>query len=155
VLATLSPRGFSILFGVLVLLAVLLSALGFSIRPTGRNVLVAGTLAGFMGTTSSIGGPPVALIFQDMPGPELRGTLSAYFLGSTMLALTALTAIGRFGESELGLALSLLPGLLLGLALSSMTAGMLDRRGIRPLILLLSGLAGSAVLLRGLAALAA
>lgn len=150
VLLRISPEGFSMLFGCLVLLAVLVSAVGLRFRVGRRAAVVAGVFSGFMGTTSTIGGPPVALIYQDQPGGRLRGTLSAYFSVSCVLALIALTAVGRFGGSELQLAMALLPGLLVGFVLSTYTVRLLDRGGTRPLILVLSGLAGVSVLMRQL-----
>lgn len=148
VLTVVSARGFSILFGALVLFAVLLSALGLSVDTTRRNVCCAGLLGGFMGATSAIGGPPVALVFQRLPSAVLRGTLSAYFALSTVAALAALAVVGRFGAAEVGRAAALLPGLLIGFAASTYTAHLLDGRATRPVVLVLSGIAGAAVLVR-------
>ena len=63
-LTFLDAAGFSILFGVLVLFGVALSAWGAPVRVTRGSTLSAGMLGGFMGTTSSIGGPPLALVYQ-------------------------------------------------------------------------------------------
>ncbi len=150
VLTVISADGFTILFSILVLLAVTISALGYSIRLTRTNVLIAGTLSGFMGTTSSIGGPPVALIYQNAPGAQMRGTLSAYFFICAILALIGLFFVGWFGIDELWLALSLLPGLIIGFAVSSITKGTLDQYSLRPAVLGLSAMAAIAVLARAL-----
>ncbi len=150
VLTVISADGFTILFSILVLLAVALSALGYSIRLTKTNVLIAGTFSGFMGTTSSIGGPPVALVYQNSTGAQMRGTLSAYFFICGILALIGLFFVGWFGIDELWLALSLLPGLIIGFAVSSITSGKLDRYSLRPAVLVLSGIAAIAVLARAL-----
>ncbi len=150
VLTVISADGFTILFSILVLLAVALSALGYSIRLTKTNVLIAGTFSGFMGTTSSIGGPPVALVYQNSTGAQMRGTLSAYFFICGILALVGLFIVGWFGVDELWLALSLLPGLIIGFAVSSITSGKLDRYSLRPAVLVLSGIAAFAVLARAL-----
>jgi len=150
VLTVISADGFTILFSILVLLAVALSALGYSIRFTKTNVLIAGTFSGFMGTTSSIGGPPVALVYQNSTGAQMRGTLSAYFFICGILALVGLFIVGWFGIDELWLALSLLPGLIIGFAVSSITSGKLDRYSLRPAVLVLSGIAAIAVLARAL-----
>jgi len=148
VLTALSASGFRIMFSVLVMMAVVLSALGFSIRLTRVNILTAGVLSGFMGTTSSIGGPPVALIYQHLPGARFRGTLSTYFCVAGTFAIIALILAGRCGKDELLLALVILPGLLVGLALSKLTASMLDRHSMRPAVLILSGVSAIAVLVR-------
>jgi hypothetical protein len=136
-------------FGGLVLLGVGLSAGGLRLRPTPANTLAAGTLSGFMGTISSIGGPPMALIYQAERGPRVRGTLAGFFLIGTAASIAALAVIGRFGVREVLATLVLLPGVVLGFAVSLYTAGALDRHGVRPLILLLSALAAIGVMVRG------
>jgi uncharacterized membrane protein YfcA len=150
VLSLVDPYGFSLLFGAVVLAAVFLSVLGLHPRVTQRNAMVAGVASGFMGTTSSIGGPPMAMLFQAERGAALRGNLSAYFLCSTLIGLSMLTFIGRFGKTEIELALSLLPGLILGFALSLRASRFLDRGGIRPAILGLCSAAAIVILARTL-----
>ena len=55
----------TLLFGGLILLGVCLSLSGLRLPPI-RGVLVgAGALSGVMGTVASIGGPPMALLYQD------------------------------------------------------------------------------------------
>lgn len=149
-LSLVGAYGFSLLFSAVVLAAVFLSAMGFHPRVTQRNLIVAGAASGFMGTTSSIGGPPMALLFQAERGAVLRGNLSAYFLCSTLIGLSMLTFIGRFGKTEVELARSLLPGLFLGFVLSLRTSRFLDRGATRPLVLGLSGAAAVVILLRTL-----
>ncbi len=148
ILIFISSNGFTILFSILVLMAVALSAIGLSVMLTKRNLFVAGMLSGFMGTASSIGGPPVALIYQHATGPKLRGTLSAFFLTLGILALFALLAVGWLEGDDLPLALILLPGLIIGYASSRFTTGILDRYSMRPAVLILSAAAAIAVLVR-------
>jgi uncharacterized membrane protein YfcA len=149
VLSRLAREAASVAFGSLVLLGVGLSALGLRLRPSPRNAVVAGTLSGFMGTVTSIGGPPMALIYQAEVGPRVRGTLAAFYLVGTVASLLALFVIGRLGAAEIGATLVLLPGIVLGFAVSARIAGGLDRRGLRPALLWLSGIAGVLVLVRG------
>lgn len=148
-LSAVSRDVLDVAFGTLVLLGVALSTGGVHLRPTPPNAMVAGTLSGFMGTISSIGGPPMALIYQAECGVRVRGTLSGFFLIGTAGSMVALWLIGRFGGEEIVATVGLLPGIVAGFALSTKTARLLDRRGIRPLLLLLSAVAGVAVLVRG------
>lgn len=148
VLTVVSASGFRIMFSILVMVAVVLSAIGYSIRLTRVNIFIAGVLSGFMGTTSSIGGPPVALIYQNLSGDRFRGTLSTYFCVAGTFAIIALILAGRCGKDELLLALVILPGLLIGLAFSRLTASMLARRSMRPAVLILSAVSAIAVLVR-------
>ena len=54
-IAILSPDGLSIFIGCAVLLAMTLSSLGWSPRPTTANTLIAGVASGILGTSTSIG----------------------------------------------------------------------------------------------------
>ena len=147
-LATLPPKGLALTFGILVLLAVAMSVSGLRLKPKPANLLGAGTLSGFMGTTVAIGGPPVALIYQDSDGPRLRGTLSGYFTVGATVSLIALAIVGRFGRHELTAALALVPGSIIGFFASIRFAKILDRGYTRKAVLVLSALSGLAVILR-------
>ncbi len=147
--SVVSRNGLDVAFGSLVLLGVALSAGGVHLRPTRPNAIVAGTLSGFMGTISSIGGPPMALIYQAESGARVRGTLSGFFFIGTAGSIVALWVIGRFGGEEILATVLLLPGVMAGFLVSAKTARLLDRRGIRPVLLLVSAVAGVAVLVRG------
>jgi uncharacterized membrane protein YfcA len=153
VLSLLDANGFAILFGLLVLLGVTLSALGLHVRVTWRSTLGAGLLGGFMSTTSAIGGPPVALVYQHSPAARFRGTLSVYFILSSSVGLTALASVGRFGRAEMEFALLLIPGQILGFLLSFWLVRALPDASIRSFVLGLSVVAALAVLGRVLFAL--
>jgi uncharacterized membrane protein YfcA len=146
VLTLLDPRGFAVLFGLLVLLGVGLSATGLHVAVTRRTALGAGVLGGFMSATSSIGGPPVALVYQHAGADRFRGTLSTYFVVSSLVSLGALSVAGRFGAEELQLALYLIPAQVVGFALSSWAKRWIGGASIRPFVLGLSGLAAIVVL---------
>ncbi len=147
-LRSLSPRNFEIFFALLILLAVLLSLLHPHLRPTRAWVFAAGTLSGFMGTISSIGGPPVALVYQNAHGPELRATLSGIFLGGCMISLTLLGLAGLLGQREILLSLAFAPAVIFGFWASRFTLHLVSNRSTRPLILCFAFAAAAGVLLR-------
>jgi uncharacterized membrane protein YfcA len=149
-LTVLSGGRLEVTLGVLVLLGVAMSASGLHLPVTPRVLVGAGALSGFMGTTVSIGAPPMALVYQRSSGPSIRGTLSAYFVVGVILSLVGLRFVGRFGTTELGLAFSLLPGVLIGFLISRHTSGFFDRGYTRGAVLLLSAATGLAVILRQL-----
>lgn len=149
-IAVLPTRGLSIAFAVLVVVAVVLSASGLSLRRTDGNLFAAGVLSGFMGTVSGIGGPPVALVYQHERGAVLRGTLPRFFLVSSVLTIGTLIVVGKLGWEEVGLAVVLLPGTFVGLRCSRWFAQHVDRRSARPIVLVLSTVAAVAVLAREL-----
>jgi uncharacterized membrane protein YfcA len=149
-LARLPARGLSILFAALVLLAVALSTLRPRLAIAAKTLLPAGLLSGFMGTTSSIGGPPIALLYQNSKGSHIRATLGLYFSCGGMLSIAVLALSGRFGLLAAEHNLLLLPGVLLGFALSGRFIPTLDRGPIRPVILAISAVSALAVLVRTL-----
>lgn len=136
--------------GTLVLVAVLLSLVGLHVPPTPRNLFYASMLAGFMNTTASIPGPPLALVYQRASGPRLRATLAPLFISSGLISLAMLTAFGRFGRVELALALLLVPGILAGLALSAYTSRRVDQGSVRYAVLIVAAAAGVAAILKDL-----
>lgn len=140
----------SFLFGMMVFLAIGITLAGFDFPPTSRNVLIAGTLSGFMGTTSAIGGAPMALVFQKQKGSRIRGTLSVIFAIGTVISMASLLIIGRFGIPELQAALVLFPGIFVGFFLSRHTARILDRGYIRVAVLITAALSGIFVVLKNL-----
>jgi len=149
--ASLPGDGLALVFGSLVLLAVALSALGWApAEPHGRHLAAAGTLAGFMATATSIGGPPLALVFQNASGQRLRATLSAIFVPGGLFALLSLAAVDRFDGAGLVLGLALLPAVFAGFWLSGFTIRALDRAWLRPAVLAVSAVAGAGAMARAL-----
>jgi uncharacterized membrane protein YfcA len=134
----------------MVLLAVVLVATGARVRRTRRALLGAGALSGFMATTTSIGGPPVALLYQDSEGDRVRGTLSGFFLVGLVIALGALSLVDRFGRSEILSSLLLLPAVLAGFLLSVRVAAVLDKGHTRKAVLSASALAGLTAIVEAL-----
>ncbi len=149
-LTALSAKAFDVVFGGLVLLGVGLSLLGTRISPTPGHAVSAGLLSGFMGTISSIGGPPLALLYQREGGPRLRATLAALFVTGNAISIAALAWIGRFGVVEIGLSGLLFPAALLGFAAAGWLRSVVDRAGVRPLVLALSAASATAVLVKAL-----
>ena len=150
VMAMLPRTGLSILFAILVLTAVALSAAGIRLRPTRPTIAGAGVVAGFMGTVSGIGGPPIALAYIRLTGPALRATLARFFLVGNLVAIPTLIIVGQLRTEEIVPCLVLVPGAVLGFLASPLLARHLDKRTARPVVLTLSSAAAIAVLVRAL-----
>ena len=149
-LSVVPESGLSVLVGLMILLGVGLSVGGLDIQPQRWVNVGAGVLSGVMGTTSAIGGPALAVVYQHRPGPELRSTLALSYLAGILIALGALAAVGRVEAWHLSLALELVPALLLGLWLSVRLASRLDRGWLRPAVLAFASVSGVAIVARGL-----
>jgi uncharacterized protein len=147
-LSFLAGNALGIVIGLLVLAAVAMTAVGPPVHPNRPNLLVAGLLSGFMGTTSAIGGPPVAIIYQHQPGSQIRATLSVYFTAGATMSLIALAVIGRFARFELLAAVAMLPGMMLGFILSTRLSRWLDRGRTRSAVLVVSAVSGISLVAR-------
>jgi uncharacterized membrane protein YfcA len=149
--AALPERPLLITLGLLILLGVAMSVAGRAVARSARTLLLAGALSGLMATAASIGGPPIALAYQDESGPALRATLSAFFLVGSALSVASLVAFGEFGRPELLAALALVPFMLVGGALSPLATRRLDQRRTRAMVLAVSALSATLLLIREVA----
>lgn len=122
----LSQRVVAALVGLGVLGCVLLSLLRWRPRPRPGSLLLAGLVSGAGGTVASIGGPPIALLYQEAAGPRIRGTISGYFVLGSMISLAALAAAGQITSESLTSTVMLVPFLLAGFALSGPARRVLD-----------------------------
>ena len=52
-----------------------------------------------MGSITSIGGPPMALVYQHRTGPELRATLALFFVFGSSLSILLLTWSARWAPA--------------------------------------------------------
>jgi uncharacterized membrane protein YfcA len=145
VAAAVSSRVLAIGLGVVVLIAVAMSIWLPSVRPTPGLTVGAGAVSGFMGTTTGVGGPPMALLHQRGVAHVVRATLSAYFAVGTVLSIAALMAAGDLTARQWRLGLLLLPGVVAGGAVSPWLHRHVNGPRFRPILLAIS--AASATLL--------
>jgi uncharacterized membrane protein YfcA len=147
-LTRLPQRAFSVLFGVAVLLAVLMSASGLRL-PRRKSVLgAAGFIGGVMSILAGMSGPPAALVLQDEAPQRLRAMLSVFFIANSLISVAVLILVGRFGAYEIELTAVQLPGILLGYLASYRLVARLGERSLRPAILGLSALTAIIVILK-------
>jgi uncharacterized membrane protein YfcA len=152
-MGSVSAVTFDLIFGVLVLVAVFVSLVHSQIRATWLSIFIATIAAGFMGTISSIGGPPVALVYQNTKGAELRANLSVLFGMGCVVSLLALSLIGRFHLQDLLYSLMLVVGVILGKSCSGPLRRLIDQHTARPFLLGLCAVSAVLVLGRALLSL--
>lgn len=145
VLLAVTGSALSITLAAIVLVAVAISASGVNLRVRPASLLAAGAASGFMGTISSIGGPPMAVLFAREEGVKLRGTLAGFFFLGTFVSIAALIVADRFGLTEIRLAAGLAPGIALGFSISGPLATRLDAGHTRIAVLAVSALAAVSV----------
>jgi uncharacterized protein len=148
--AAVSADTISALAGGAVVVAVAVTAGGVAVPVNRATTAAAGLASGAMGTATSIGGPPVALLYQRREGPVLRSTLAVTFVAGLLISLLGQTAVGAVSGWHVLAALSLLPGTVAGLGIAHALAGRLDGPWLRPTVLALAGITGLVALVRGL-----
>lgn len=116
--AYLAPAWFGVAFGVMILTAVLISIISPRFKATNGTVATAGMISGVMGTLTSVGAPPMAIVMQNQSGPEMRSTISAFLFFGAIISIASLIVFGRFGWGDAVRSAILIPFCLLGFWLS-------------------------------------
>lgn len=114
-LALLSDeRLFTLVFGLLIAVAVIFSAWGLRVAFNLFSVGLAGGISGFTAALTGVGGPPLALVYQDRKASEARPTLQVFFALGALVTLIVLGLTGHLTLRDPALAILLLPGLACG-----------------------------------------
>lgn len=140
-------RTLSLCIGLSVLLAVAVSLTRLRITPTPWRMGIAGFMSGLMGTSTSIGGPPLALLLQHEAADAMLANMSAFFVISCLLSLAVQVPAGYMSWHHLALSLPLLPAALLGYWVAGRYAHRLPQHYIRTGSLALCSLSGIAATL--------
>ena len=105
--------------GSFVLFAAVVLAKGATITRRPRNEFLAGVLSGLGSLVSSMGGPPVGLLYQREKGPTIRATLSALFVIGIFMTVGLRWAADEIRTTDVQAACWLLPAVGLGFLLST------------------------------------
>ncbi|MFS1983282.1 sulfite exporter TauE/SafE family protein [Vibrio breoganii] len=132
---------FSLFIGIVVLLAVIVSLLPMKIDETPRRLVSAGFLSGFLGMSSGVGGPPLALLWQHQAAMLVRANLAAFFVISSIISLIIQIPIGYMSMKHLYLSLPLLPASYFGGRLAIIFVERIPQHMVRALSLGLCSIA--------------
>ncbi len=148
--AAVSGSTLGVLVSVMVLTAVLLTWRAVVLPPTRPSLMAAGLVSGFAGTATSIGGPPMAILYQHRPARQIRTTLAVYFVAGAALSLTGLAVAGQLHRGTALLALALVPVLVVGGLLGIWLRPRISEARVRPAVLLVCGSSAVVLLVRSL-----
>jgi uncharacterized protein len=154
-LATLPEPALAIMLSAVVLVGVVLTSFGWIPLPRRRNVVLAGAASGVLGTATSIGGPPMALVWQRNTGAKLRGTMGGFFLVGSMMSIAALAVTGAIDGRTVGAFAVLVPAAVAGYLLSRPMNRFLDPARLRWLAIGVSTIGAVVLIGRELMALGA
>lgn len=149
VLLVASPAILSIMVGLSVLAAVGLSIRMPLIERSSKVMFIAGFMSAFMGTTTAIGGPPMALAYQSATGAQARANMGGYTLLGMATSLLALLVIGRFTRDQFIITLVMIVPVLLGFRLATIVAPLIRPIWLRRSLLVLCSVSAAAALAKG------
>ena len=112
--------------------------------------MAAGFLSGVGATTTSIGGPPIAVLYQHQPARRIRSTLAVYFALGAIFSLVALAITGDLTWHQTAVAAMLAPAVPVGLWVARVLRRTLDLRSIRTGVLVVCAASALLLLLRSL-----
>jgi uncharacterized protein len=148
--ATADKQFISVCVGIAVLLGVAISLTSFTIAINRVSLLVAGFMSGGMATLTSVGAPPMGLLYQRKSFGHVRATLNAFFLFGALASIGALVLYGLIGTSDVWLTVALLPAIGVGTLIGDVALGRLTIKTLRPFTLGISTFAAVVLLLRTL-----
>ncbi|OZG71277.1 hypothetical protein BTA51_21765 [Hahella sp. CCB-MM4] len=125
-----------------VIAAVIISLKGTHFEATPGRLGFAGFISGITGTTTSIGGPPMALIMQHGAPQTIRANLSLYFTYSCIVSLISYGLAGILSRQLLLESLTFLPCAFLGFYFGQHSRNFVDAGRFRPILLALCGISG-------------
>ncbi|MEU5879497.1 sulfite exporter TauE/SafE family protein [Spirillospora sp. NPDC047279] len=150
VVATFPARALGVLVGGVVLAALALTAWSARVPRNPGTLATAGLIAGATGTASSIGGPPLALLYQRESGPRVRATLAVFFTIGALLSLITLAAVGQLPARQVTAGLALTPFVFLGFLMAGPLRRYLDEGRMRAGILVVVGVSAVSLIVRSL-----
>ena len=142
-------ESFFVVFGVVMLVAIGMTAFGRKIAFTDKNLLNLSVISGLMGSITAVGAPPMAMIYHDRDPSIVRPTLNAFFFSGSVLGLISLGSSGWISTGDFIAALIFLPAMFIGILVSGPFMGLPSILMSR-ILLGLSALASISLILRGL-----
>jgi uncharacterized membrane protein YfcA len=149
-LAALPERALAMVLAGVVLVGVALTSFGWIPAPHRRNLVLAGATSGVLGTATSIGGPPMALVWQNTTGARLRGTMSGFFLVGSLMSIGALTLTGAVDGHTVSSFAVLMPAVAVGFGLSRLVNHLLDPQRQRWVAIVISAVGAIVLIVRQL-----
>jgi uncharacterized membrane protein YfcA len=149
-LGLISQKSFGLAFGVTLLIAVALSVIGLQVPVNRLSLFLAGSLSGLMGTTSSIGGPPMALVYRHVEAARFRATMSMQLLVGGLISVAGLLLISELKQVQLIASALLLPSVFGGYCLSKIGFKRLSREAIGLFVFTVSVLSALLVILKAI-----
>lgn len=112
----------------LVLAAVAVTSRSRAIPHTTPALVTTGFFSGLFGTSTGIGGPPLALLYQHGTGDRLRGTVGAVLMLGIFMSVASLVAGGAVSTTDVRTGLALSPFSVAGVMVAPRLQRWVDER---------------------------
>jgi len=132
----------------IVLVAVIALSVAQVIPRNPVTETVAGTVSGVGAMVSSIGGPPLALLYRDAGGQTLRSSLAAIFVIGLTITITTRAVGGLITPEDILLAVALLPAVAIGFYCSQFLLGRMEGTPLRIAILVVASISAVGLVLK-------
>ena len=149
-LTQMSVTALQIIVSSMVLLAVVVTYWAPHYPASRLNLGVAGAISGLTGSTTAIGGPPMAIVMQHGDPRETRANLSLYFTYSCIISLVGYYWAGLLNFELLIESLSFAPIILLGYFIGVKTRYLINPKSFRSILMFICLLAGLSALIGAL-----
>jgi hypothetical protein len=146
VLGRLSADQLSTAVGALVLLGVALTVRTITVPLNRATLSTAGFVSAVVGTAASIGGPPLAILYQHQDAARLRSTLSLVFVFGSVVSLLGLSLAGQVHRHAFWTGVAFVPFLGAGFGLSLPLRDRLAGARFRAAVLVVVAISGFAAL---------
>jgi uncharacterized membrane protein YfcA len=144
--ASFTEAQIGVALAAMVLLAVALTIRTVDVPLNPASLAVAGFVAGATGTATSVGGPPIALLYQRGVPEVVRATLSVFFFVGVIVSLTGLALTGSLHREPSLLALVLSPTVVVGYVVGRRTRSLVEGEVFRWAVLGVSTVSALALL---------
>ena len=151
--ALVSVASLGVMVAVMVLVAVALTWHALAIPLNRGTLLGAGLLSGFTGTTTSLGGPPMALLYQRSEPHRLRSTLAVYFIIGAALSIGGLAVGGQLELRHFWVAVLMVPLLVVGTVVGRRLRDRFSADRVRPAVLVVCATSATVLLVLSAATL--
>ena len=111
---TIGTKYYLITFGLLLLIVTYLSASKWNIIATKKNITYGGIASGLMGTLIGIGGPPMAIVYQNSTAKNVVATLNMFFGIGALFSVILFVYFDLINLPEVMKSLYLAPALVIG-----------------------------------------
>lgn len=142
VVKQINAQQFQVIFGLLILGAVVASVLGITPKVNKLSNLIASFVSGVMGTITSAGGAPMGILYQSEEKQSIKANLSAFFVYINLIAIVALASMGTVGRQDFVYFLQFSPAIFIGLLLAKRLNTKINSNMMRILVLCVAAISG-------------